>query len=1418
MIEYFISSTFSDMQAERDALHNYVLPEIKRYANEHGEDIGFIDLRWGINADNKNSDENMAKVLSVCLQDIDRCRPQMIILLGDRYGSVPSVETLHNFIKCSAAGFYSETDLQNKSITEIEITHGVFRQQDICDNVTICIRESLDYPNLPQAAQEIYGSSTEADNEKLQKLKNTLISTYPDNVLFYSVSWDEDNQCICGLDSFVEQITQRLLCNIGHIVRPDPLCEEEKHRNLQSAYFTSVQNRFCGRENVIERVHGFTADKEQNLFLLRGNCGMGKSYLCAKIAELYSDKYCVLPVLISHGGNRLSALQFLKQVVWLAESLRGEKEHFNTHAHTYEEWKIEARRLLQDISEEKAVLLVVDDIDKLYPDEHKDVWDYLPFYDNAQVKILVTAQSGYKLPTNVSVNYRTAFSELSELEDAESREMLSRRLEVLHKELPTYVIDQLLRAARYRSPYYLDIILHKITHLSESDYTNINKQFIHNLDANDNLYRYISNIVAETPAAEKAALKSCLDKAFKIFPEAQAERLFRWIRCTSHGLRLDDLYHLFEGHISAVDLSRFLHLTSIILQSDEMGRIYFCNSIAENAADEYLESDGYDDTAAQTELLRYMVDLPNSDFIKLQEFAPLCLLCGCPETAARYISQTYLMEAGNDFSDPKYAKIISSIRNIVQHPKYEKIDLCAFLMEMTEISTYFSHEECYGFISAILFSYDILFDSFSDKEKETVMLKLHDLAVTKLYPCYSCNIEYLRTVYVCCEQSGIRSTDFLYERKMYKEFLQYCLEMLERIPKDYRYQNYIFHDLSIAYEKNASLNYQSHTGNAMKFFDNSVRYAEMITPSAPYYDNLKTRKYAALLSRASAVIEFEMILKNNHSAFWDKERLCMVIQDLPAIRDYYETAPRSLSTKRNLQETYFLLANGSFCFDDFENEYQNLWAMYNISKEICAESDSVLDLDRVRMSLMRLGSCKNSNISFEKKTQWLAESVDCIKTILTVSSNYSKNSLKILFFATDRYLKYCWKHIDQQDKEITNAILLKKDASFEIKKIAALISDIQKRLQVENIKLILLAPVEEDLDDFHELFMKFLPMAKKYQDYMRVLSVQAYQRKDYKTAIENGELCLKMCQLQKGFINKDILLSNRLDIYHLLYVCYHNWSNNLSDTDFKKRYPLEYDRLWDMRSYYTQMIINDCTLYDCLFPENTDTQTYKNVPVFQYADEDGLHHAIALTNLLCYAIDSPDENAECGLFWEAVEKRSYYINGQKYHYSHFEITEHDSHRQVDNYFSILPQKMIEKAGRYLCEHIGEERVLKLLYLSDWFECIALEYAYRHDMPDIAKKIIENGYDRYLELPLLYILRKYDRTEYDNQMKKLKLICHIHNTGIIKKRSRYIIAKYKFDSFYAEYAESAKRIIGESKFWSEDDPRYRSYRSNIIFDS
>ena len=84
-IRVFISSTFRDMQFERDVLVKRVFPQLRKLCEERAVAWTEVDLRWGITE--KESSEG--KVLPLCLAEIERCRPYFIGLLGERYGWVP---------------------------------------------------------------------------------------------------------------------------------------------------------------------------------------------------------------------------------------------------------------------------------------------------------------------------------------------------------------------------------------------------------------------------------------------------------------------------------------------------------------------------------------------------------------------------------------------------------------------------------------------------------------------------------------------------------------------------------------------------------------------------------------------------------------------------------------------------------------------------------------------------------------------------------------------------------------------------------------------------------------------------------------------------------------------------------------------------------------------------------------------------------------------------------------------------------------------------------------------------------------------------------------------------------------------------------------------------------------------------------
>jgi hypothetical protein len=78
-----------------------VFPELRNRCRQRGADFVAIDLRWGVTEDEAKSEG----ALRICLDEIERCRPFFLCLLGDRYGWVPPPEEVpRNFFEHVRAG------------------------------------------------------------------------------------------------------------------------------------------------------------------------------------------------------------------------------------------------------------------------------------------------------------------------------------------------------------------------------------------------------------------------------------------------------------------------------------------------------------------------------------------------------------------------------------------------------------------------------------------------------------------------------------------------------------------------------------------------------------------------------------------------------------------------------------------------------------------------------------------------------------------------------------------------------------------------------------------------------------------------------------------------------------------------------------------------------------------------------------------------------------------------------------------------------------------------------------------------------------------------------------------------------------------------------------------------------------------
>ena len=88
-IKFFISSTFKDFEAERNILQKFVFPKLKELCNKNGFGFQPIDLRWGIQEEAGLDQQTM----KICLNEIKRSshepRPNLLILVGQRYGWIP---------------------------------------------------------------------------------------------------------------------------------------------------------------------------------------------------------------------------------------------------------------------------------------------------------------------------------------------------------------------------------------------------------------------------------------------------------------------------------------------------------------------------------------------------------------------------------------------------------------------------------------------------------------------------------------------------------------------------------------------------------------------------------------------------------------------------------------------------------------------------------------------------------------------------------------------------------------------------------------------------------------------------------------------------------------------------------------------------------------------------------------------------------------------------------------------------------------------------------------------------------------------------------------------------------------------------------------------------------------------------------
>ncbi|MCJ7823854.1 MAG: DUF4062 domain-containing protein, partial [Anaerolineales bacterium] len=267
VVRVFISSTFRDMQDERDLLIKKIFPQLRKLCEERSVTWTEVDLRWGITTEESSE----GKVLPLCLAEIHRCRPYFIGLLGERYGWVPD--------SIPADLLESQPWLKEHlehSVTELEILHGVFSEKQMHGHAYFYFRDPKYAESVPDGKQQDFIIESNEAAGKLVKLKQKIRSGRDEKIC-------ELREVYANPEQLGEWILEDFTALIDRLYPKDKIPDHlDQEAMRHEAYAQSRRLAFVGRSDLVRQMDDQMGAAGAKPLVLTGESGCGKSALLAE--------------------------------------------------------------------------------------------------------------------------------------------------------------------------------------------------------------------------------------------------------------------------------------------------------------------------------------------------------------------------------------------------------------------------------------------------------------------------------------------------------------------------------------------------------------------------------------------------------------------------------------------------------------------------------------------------------------------------------------------------------------------------------------------------------------------------------------------------------------------------------------------------------------------------------------------------------------------------------------------------------------------------------------------------------------------------------------------------------------------------------------------------------------------------------
>jgi tetratricopeptide (TPR) repeat protein len=635
----FISSTFADMQAERDHLRTHVFPALEERLKAKRRHLEWVDLRLGVaTAGQADPEARELQVLKVCLAEVRRCRPFLIVLLGDRYGWVPPAGR----ITAAAAEEGFGADVVGRSVTDLEIRFGVLADPEQQPRSYFYFREPLPYHDMPKDVAAFYADEYDAipgsaDRAKrLAELKQEIEHTLPDRVRRYSVGWDRRSQRVNGQDlvAWGRKVEKDIWSELEAATALDDADEsrswQQAERMALDDYIEDRARDFIGRDAVLTRLQMLAASAPQEGtawgLILTGSAGTGKSAIFSELyRRLQRDGTFVLAHAAGASARSPSVEDMLRRWVEELAAALGTDPGLAENAGP-ETIEIAFRTLLGRVAAERRVVVLIDALDQFGATTRARFVTWLPRIWPANARLIATAIPGDASKT-LTERAGVEVLDLRPLDAGEARRIAEGICARYHRTLELEVLDALVakRGANgppWGNPLWLVLAVEELNLVDADDFARAKRAYTGT--PAEQLRALMLDIVAGLPADIIGLYGSTFDRAEELYGRDLAVAFLGLIALSRGGWRESDFRVLLPrltgqpwDELWFASLRRLLR--GQLRRFGGLGRWDFNHPEWQVAARQRLAAHGIAEAKVHAEIAKHLRVLPADDLLRQTE-------------------------------------------------------------------------------------------------------------------------------------------------------------------------------------------------------------------------------------------------------------------------------------------------------------------------------------------------------------------------------------------------------------------------------------------------------------------------------------------------------------------------------------------------------------------------------------------------------------------------------------------------------------------------------------------------------------------------------------------------------------------------------------------------------------------------------